>query len=117
MSSPASADSTKELSAKGADAAMRAGMQLFWRKLKRRPYDFDLFFALRMLQARHPDLPRLGTASRPQFEPIRLGQDPSLAFAPATIAAMSIEMSRLFVGEILRVDTFFCLFSLARRIL
>ena len=86
MSSPASADSTKELSAKGAHAAMRAGMQLFWRKLKRRPYDDDLFFALRMLQARHPDLPRLGTASRPQFEPIRLGQDPSLAFAPATIA-------------------------------
>jgi type VI secretion system protein ImpH len=86
MSSRASADSTKEPSANGADSTMRAGMQLFWRKLKRRPYDFDLFFALRMLQARHPELPRLGTASRPQFEPIRLGQDPSLAFAPAAIA-------------------------------
>jgi type VI secretion system protein ImpH len=63
-----------------------AGFQKFWDKLKKRPYDFDLFFALRMLQARHPSLPRLGKASRPQFEAIRLGQDPSLAFAPATIA-------------------------------
>lgn len=66
--------------------ALREGMAEFWRKLRARPYDFDLFFALRMLQARHPELPRLGRASRPQLEPIRLGQDPSLAFAPATIA-------------------------------
>ena len=65
---------------------LRAGMRSFWRRLKSRPYDFDLFFAMRMLQARYPELPRLGTASRPQLEPIRLGQDPSLAFAPATIA-------------------------------
>jgi type VI secretion system protein ImpH len=69
-----------------ANVELRTGMRSFWRQLKRRPYDFDLFFALRMLQARHPEFPRLGTASRPQLEPIRLGQDPSLAFAPATIA-------------------------------
>lgn len=31
-------------------------------------------------------MPRLGRAARPKAEPIRLGQDPSLAFAPATIA-------------------------------
>ncbi len=86
MSAPPAVDPAKEPAAATADRAMRAGMQLFWRKLKRRPYDFDLFFTLRMLQARHPELPRLGKASRPQFEPIRLGQDPSLAFAPATIA-------------------------------
>ncbi|WP_326535477.1 type VI secretion system baseplate subunit TssG [Pseudorhodoferax sp.] len=60
--------------------------QGFWDALKRRPYAFDLFFALRVLQARHPGLPRLGRAARPQSEPLRLGQDPSLAFAPATIA-------------------------------
>ena len=79
-------DKAKEAPTQAFDKALRVGMQLFWRKLKHRPYDFDLFFALRMLQARHPELPRLGKASRPQFEPIRLGQDPSLAFAPATIA-------------------------------
>lgn len=58
----------------------------FLDKIKLRPYDFDLFFALRVLQAKHPQLPRLGTAMRPSAEPIRLGQDPSLIFAPATIA-------------------------------
>src|SRR5256885_2083353 len=42
--------------------------------------------SLRYLQARHPALPRLGQATRPKDEPLRLGQDPSLAFAPATIA-------------------------------
>ena len=77
---------TKETTSQASDKSLRAGMQLFWHKLKRRPYDFDLFFVLRMLQARHPELPRLGKASRPQLEPIRLGQDPSLAFAPTTIA-------------------------------
>jgi type VI secretion system protein ImpH len=86
MSSTPATDKPDEVSVQTSDKVVRAGMQLFWRKLKRRPYDFDLFFALRMLQARHPELPRLGKASRPQFEPIRLGQDPSLAFAPATIA-------------------------------
>ncbi len=58
----------------------------FWERLKVQPSAFDLFFTLRLLQARHPELPRLGRALRPQAEPIRLGQDPSLAFAPATIA-------------------------------
>src|SRR5256886_11299842 len=47
---------------------------------------FDLMHSLRSLQARHPALPRLGQATRPKDEPLRLGQDPSLAFAPATIA-------------------------------
>ena len=58
----------------------------FWQQLREQPYRFDLFFALRFLQARHPNHPRLGHATRPQGEPLRLGQDPSLAFAPATIA-------------------------------
>lgn len=68
--------------------AIPESLRPFWSQLKSQPYAFDLFFALRMLQARHPQWPRLGTASRPRFEPIRLGQDPSLAFAPATIAAV-----------------------------
>jgi type VI secretion system protein ImpH len=84
MSAPVQPDPVPPVAAPA--RALHAGMQVFWRKLKHRPYDFDLFFALRMLQARHPELPRLGQATRPQSEPIRLGQDPSLAFAPATIA-------------------------------
>ncbi|WP_280190998.1 type VI secretion system baseplate subunit TssG [Delftia sp. PS-11] len=60
--------------------------RLFWQRLREQPYRFDLMHSLRYLQARHPELPRLGTASRPRDEPLRMGQDPSLAFAPATIA-------------------------------
>ncbi|RYF32108.1 MAG: type VI secretion system baseplate subunit TssG [Comamonadaceae bacterium] len=60
----------------------------FWQRLRRDPHAFDLFFALRWLQARNSDQPLLGRAARPQAEPIRLGQDPSLAFAPATIAEL-----------------------------
>lgn len=62
------------------------GFRAFWLDLVDRPYGFDLFFALRTIQAHHPEKPRLGTAARPRAEPIRLGQDPSLSFAPATIA-------------------------------
>lgn len=60
----------------------------FWRALVDEPYRFDLFFALRTVQAHHPELPRLGTAARPRSEPIRMGQDPSLSFAPAAIAGV-----------------------------
>ena len=63
-----------------------ARARLFWQRLSAKPYQFDLMHSLRYLQARHPALPRLGQATRPKDEPLRLGQDPSLAFAPATIA-------------------------------
>lgn len=69
-------------------AAQRTGEAGLWRRLRHDPHAFDLFFTLRWLQARHPEQPRLGRAARPQAEPIRLGQDPSLAFAPATIAEL-----------------------------
>lgn len=66
--------------------ASEAGVALFWQKLKDNPHEFDLFFTLRLLQARQPEFPRFGRALRPQGESLRLGQDPSLAFAPATLA-------------------------------
>ena len=69
-----------------ANASEDARARLFWQRLSARPYQFDLMHSLRYLQARHPGLPRLGQATRPKDEPLRLGQDPSLAFAPATIA-------------------------------
>lgn len=69
-----------------ANLARAEGFHAFWNDLVERPYGFDLFFALRTIQAHHLEQPRLGTAARPRSEPIRLGQDPSLSFAPATIA-------------------------------
>ena len=79
-------DQDPELPTVQANASEDARARLFWQRLSARPYQFDLMHSLRYLQARHPGLPRLGQATRPKDEPLRLGQDPSLAFAPATIA-------------------------------
>jgi len=53
-----------------------------------RPYRFDFFQALRRLEALFADKPRIGKATRPQDEPIRFGQEPTLAFAPSTLASL-----------------------------
>jgi type VI secretion system protein ImpH len=53
-----------------------------------RPYAFDFFYVLRRLEAMRPDLPRLGEAARPADEPVRLGQEPRLDFAPAAISGV-----------------------------
>jgi type VI secretion system protein ImpH len=58
-----------------------------FRALAANPHAFDFYRALRQIECAFPDKPRLGEARRPQDEPVRFGQDPSLAFAPATLAA------------------------------
>lgn len=45
---------------------------------------------LRQLGARHPELPGIGRATRPQDEPFRIGQRASLAFAPREIAQVEL---------------------------
>ena len=66
----------------------RDALQSFWSALAANPYRFDLYYALRRIEAAHPDLPLLGRAARPVDEPVRVGQEPSLAFAPAAIASL-----------------------------
>jgi type VI secretion system protein ImpH len=46
----------------------------------------DLYQLLRRLEARHPAAPRIGRALRLVQEVVRLGQEPSLAFAPGSVA-------------------------------
>ena len=55
--------------------------------LLEQPESFDFFEALRRIECAWPSLPRLGTAARPADEPVRLGQAPSLAFAPSMLAS------------------------------
>jgi type VI secretion system protein ImpH len=59
----------------------------YFRALEERPYDFDFFQALRHIECLFADKPRIGQALRPGDEAIRLGQDTSLAFAPAALAS------------------------------
>ena len=49
---------------------------------------FDFFQALRRLECAYRDRPRLGQAVRTSEEPIRLGQDPSLSFAPSALSTL-----------------------------
>jgi type VI secretion system protein ImpH len=51
------------------------------------PWAVGFFQALRRIEVAHKQLPRLGKAARPADEPVRLGQDPSLAFAPAALSS------------------------------
>ena len=56
------------------------------REIEEKPYQYDFFSLLRYLECLHTDKPRFGEAARPVDEPVRLTQEPSLAFAPSTVA-------------------------------
>lgn len=55
--------------------------------LRQTPYAFSFFQALRRLECQYRDQPRLGKSTRLADDPIRLAQEPSLAFAPSTLVA------------------------------
>lgn len=59
----------------------------FLQALSEAPYQFDLWHVLRWIDARNPDAPPLGRSPAPRHEALRIGQEPSLAFAPAQLHA------------------------------
>ncbi|WGS49447.1 type VI secretion system baseplate subunit TssG [Paraburkholderia sp. D15] len=65
-------------------------LQRFWQQVADAPYAYDLFALLRWLDARAGRPARLGHAAHPGDEPLRIGQQPSLAFAPATLAEATL---------------------------
>ena len=75
------------LSAADADRPARVGHLLD--SIAAQPWDWNYFQALRLIECRFPASPRLGTAPRPADEPVRLGQEPSLSFAPASLAGLA----------------------------
>ena len=56
-------------------------------RLAAAPWSWSFYQAMRRLEARHRDRPRFGRSARPAQDAVRLGQDPSVVFAPATLAA------------------------------
>lgn len=56
--------------------------------LEAHPARFDFYAALRQLECAFPHLPRIGQAARSADEAVRFGQQPSLAFEPAILAAL-----------------------------
>ena len=55
--------------------------------LQREPYKFDFFQTLRRLECLHRSKPRLGESLRASDDPVRLAQEPSMRFAPSTLAS------------------------------
>lgn len=58
--------------------------------LLEQPQSFDFFEALRRVECAWSSSPRIGTAARPADEPVRLGQTPSLAFAPSMLESAEV---------------------------
>ncbi|AOJ69140.1 type VI secretion protein [Burkholderia sp. MSMB2042] len=65
-------------------------------RLKAEPWRYGFLTLLRRVGA-NPRLDPIGTAKRPRAEPFRLGQQPSLAFAPREIASVGGANGRLRV--------------------
>jgi len=55
-------------------------------RVAQRPSHFDLFQALRRLEAANPTRPRFGDALRPGDEAVRFHEEPSLTFPPGPIS-------------------------------
>ena len=58
----------------------------FWRGVRETPWRYDLFQLLRRIDAQGGERYPLGRAPLPKFEPLRIGQQPSMSFAPSTLA-------------------------------
>lgn len=56
-------------------------------ELEAEPHRFGFYQAMRKLEAEFRDQARLGESTSAAEDPIRLGQKPSLAFAPSTLAS------------------------------
>ena len=88
----------------GEDRTTSSSLALY-RALEEKPYSFGFFEALRRLECLHKDKARIGTSSRPVEDPVRFGQEPSLAFAPSTVSRFKMSesgsrprLSVLFLG-------------------
>lgn len=75
-----------------------------YRALAREPYRYGFFQALRRIECANPDKAKIGCSVKPSDDAIRLGQEPSLAFAPSTLSSFEISantpprLSVLFFG-------------------
>lgn len=55
------------------------------------PWAHDFYAVLRQIESLSPAAPRLGRALRPSAEPLRLGQEPELDFAPAALMSFKVD--------------------------
>ena len=68
-------------------------------RLAAEPWAWSFYQAMRRLEAEHADRPRLGRSVRPAQDALRLAQEPSVEFAPATLAAWEAAAAGAKGGE------------------
>lgn len=79
----------------------------FWQGVMAAPWQYDLFQLLRRLDAQGGERYPLGRAPLPKFESLRIGQTPSMGFAPSTlVSARKRENSALHDISILSFGLF-----------
>jgi len=78
---PASTDVAGPRGAPGRDR-----LEALLAEVAKEPYNYDFFALLRAIECACPERLRLGQATRPADEPIRMGQEASLTFLPSTVA-------------------------------
>src|SRR5258705_1268731 len=78
----------------GDSAGRQTDALTFFAELAAAPYRYDFYQTLRRLECLHDDKPRWGRALRPIDEPVRLGQDPELTFAPSPLASFKTQGDR-----------------------
>jgi type VI secretion system protein ImpH len=74
----------------GAPAGLEAESRAYLGQAAQKPWHFGYTALLRYLSARYPEIPEVGRARLPRQELFRLGQSPSLAFAPREIADIEL---------------------------
>ena len=73
-------------------------LQALLAEVAREPWAYDFFALLRRVETLQPQAPRVGQASRPSQEALRLGQEPELDFAPAALARLDLAGARPRLG-------------------
>lgn len=91
-----------DATAPAATAGVSPEMAALFARLEAEPWRFHPYTALRWLEAAMRDRPRFGQSIRLKDDPVRFGQEPSLAFAPASLASFRWRGARAP-----RLDTFF----------
>lgn len=65
-----------------------------FQQLEQAPWRFGFLQTLRWIECLDPQRPLLGESARPQDDPVRLGQEPSMIFAPSELAQVNRPAAR-----------------------
>ncbi len=83
----------------------RAAQNYLTEALRKEPFQYGFFHALRLIECAYPDKPLIGQSKRPIDDPVRFGQEVSLAFETSTLSKFvpgkdgkPARLNQLFLG-------------------